>query len=101
MPSLKSAWSTCRARSSSSARLFGSLCIATAAAVCLAGCATPSTAPSLAVQCPEPPKSVLIPVACPPMLDPLADDSMGAMAEALMAAAETYHACRAAVMGSQ
>jgi hypothetical protein len=35
------------------------------------------------------------------MLDPLADDSMGAMAEALMAAAETYHACRAAVMGSQ
>jgi hypothetical protein len=29
------------------------------------------------------------------------DDSMGAMAEALMGAAETYHACRAAVIGTQ
>jgi len=28
----------------------------------------------------------------------MADDTMGAMAEALMAAAETYHACRAAAM---
>jgi len=35
------------------------------------------------------------------MLDPLADDSMGAMAEALMSAAEAYHACRAAVIGAQ
>jgi len=65
------------------------------------GCATPSTAPSLAVQCPEPPRSVLIPVACPPTLEPMADDTMGAMANALMSAAETYHACRAAVIGTQ
>ena len=64
-------------------------------------CATPSTRPSLAVQCPEPPTSVLIPVACPPTLDPMADDTMGAMANALMSAAETYHACRAAVIGTQ
>jgi hypothetical protein len=35
------------------------------------------------------------------MLDPMHDDSMGAMAEALMSAAETYHACRAACVGSQ
>ena len=54
--------------------------------------------PSLDVQCPEPPTSVLIPVACPPMLDGMADDSMGAMAEALMSAAETYHACRKAAL---
>ena len=64
-------------------------------------CATHSTPPSLAVQCPEPPKSVLIPVACPPMLDGMADDTMGSMAEALLSAAETYHACRAACVGSQ
>ena len=64
------------------------------------GCATPSTPPSLGVQCPEPPTSVLIPVACPPTLDPMADDTMGAMAEALMSAAETYHACRAAIVGA-
>jgi len=35
------------------------------------------------------------------MLDPMADDTMGAMANALMSAAETYHACRAAVIGAQ
>lgn len=35
------------------------------------------------------------------MLDGMADDSMGAMAEALMGAAETYHACRAAILGAQ
>ena len=97
MPSHKCGSSTCRARRLSVARW--SSCLLTALLV--SGCATPSTPPSLGVQCPEPPTSVLIPVACPPMLDPLADDSMGAMAEALMAAAETYHACRAAVMGSQ
>ena len=99
MPSLKSAWSICRARSSSSARLSASLAIVTA--LCLQACATPSTPPSLAVQCPEPPKSVLIPVACPQTLDGMADETMGAMAEALMSAAETYHACRAACVGSQ
>ena len=99
MPSLKSAWSICRAARSSSARLFGSLAIVTA--LCLPACATPSTPRLADVQCPEPPTSVLIPVACPPMLDGMADDSMGAMAEALMSAAETYHACRAACVGSQ
>ena len=35
------------------------------------------------------------------MLDAMADDTMGAMAEALMAAAEQYHACRAAILGAQ
>jgi len=35
------------------------------------------------------------------MLDAMADDTMGAMAEALMSAAETYHACRAAILGAQ
>ena len=97
MPSHKCGSSTCRARRLSVARW--SSCLLTA--LCLPACATPSTPPSLAVQCPEPPKSVLIPVACPPMLDGMADDTMGAMAEALMSAAETYHACRAAIVGSQ
>jgi len=35
------------------------------------------------------------------MLDAMADDTMGAMAEALMGAAETYHACRAACVVAQ
>lgn len=37
-------------------------------------------------------------MACPSELEPLADDTMGAMANALMSAAETYHACRAAAL---
>jgi hypothetical protein len=46
---------------------------------------------------PVEPKALLT-LACPSELDPLADDSMGSMANALMAAAETYHACRAAAL---
>lgn len=37
-------------------------------------------------------------LACPATLEPLADDSMGSLANALMSAAETYHACRAAAL---
>lgn len=99
MPSHKSAWSICRGARLLSAKLWSVPFFVTAALA--TGCATPSTAPSLAVQCPEPPRSVLIPVACPPTLEPMADDTMGAMANALMSAAETYHACRAAVIGTQ
>lgn len=61
------------------------------------GCATPSTAPLPAVQCPEP-STVVAELACPATLEPMADDSMGSLANALMSAAETYHACRAAVL---
>lgn len=61
------------------------------------GCATPSMPPSLDVQCPEP-STVVAELACPATLEPMADDSMGSLANALMSAAETYHACRAAVL---
>lgn len=37
-------------------------------------------------------------MACPAALPPLQDDSMGALATALIEAAETYHACRAAAL---
>ena len=62
------------------------------------GCATSSTRPSLDVQCPEQRPSVVVQLACPEALEPMADDSMGALANALMSAAETYHACRAAAL---
>lgn len=64
----------------------------------LQACASQSTPPCVAVP-PQPvePKALLT-LACPSELDPLADDSMGSMANALMAAAETYHACRAAAL---
>lgn len=37
-------------------------------------------------------------MACPSSLDPLADDTMGSLANALMDAAETYYACRKAAL---
>lgn len=61
------------------------------------GCATSSTRPLPAVQCPEP-STVVVQLACPEVLEPMADDSMGSLANALMSAAETYHACRAAAL---
>ena len=61
------------------------------------GCATQSTPPSQAVQCPEPSKVPVL-MACPSSLAPLPDDTMGALANALMDTAETYYACRAAAV---
>ena len=40
-------------------------------------------------------------LACPSELEQLPDDTMGSLANTLMSAAETYHACRAAVIGTQ
>lgn len=45
---------------------------------------------------------MLVATHCPATLPALRDSSMGALAEALMDAAETYHACRrAALAGAQ
>lgn len=44
---------------------------------------------------------MVVQLACPEQLEPMADDSMGALANALMSAAETYHACRAAALRQQ
>ena len=96
MPWQKSAPSTCRGKRLSAARWWRCLPIVTAGL--LAACATPSTPPSLAVQCPEPKPSVVVRLACPAELEPLPDDTMGSLANALMAAAETYHACRRAAL---
>lgn len=41
---------------------------------------------------------MVVQLACPEALEPMADDSMGALANALMSAAETYHACRRAAL---
>lgn len=66
--------------------------------VWVTGCSTPSTQPCAALQLPKDPP-ILTQIACPPALPPLVDDSMGSLANALVEAAETYHACRAAALG--
>lgn len=68
----------------------------------LTACATSSPQPLPAGPCPTPEPSVLVATHCPATLPALRDSSMGALAEALMDAAETYHACRrAALAGAQ
>ena len=95
MPLSKCGLSTCLAKSLLSAKWWSVPFFVTAALA--TGCAQHSTPPSLVSQCPEPTK-VLVDMACPAELEPMADDSMGSLANALMSAAETYHACRAAAL---
>lgn len=68
-----------------------------ATAILASGCATPSTPPLPVVQCPEP-RTEVVKLACPEALEPMADDTMGSAVEALMSAAEQYHACRKAAV---
>ena len=97
----KSGSNTCRAKPRSSARLSSALCIAIAAS--MMGCATSSTPPCEgAPLLPSHGPSPLVVASCPAELPTMADTTMGALAETLMDAAETYHACRrAALAGAQ
>ena len=72
-----------------------SVCLLTAAL--MTGCGNSPTQPCAATLAPEPPPSIVIPLACPEHLTPLADPTLGACYETTVENAEIYYACRKAM----